>query len=524
MSRQSPIVEQLTRLVALGAGADDLGLTELELAALAYDWDLWCRPNQHIPPTIALSEPVPVDGKDLRWGRTWPGEPWRVGLVIGGRSSGKSSANLMHAHREACSLVSPSWIFCAQTAEKAVEIFVEGVLSRVPIWERPWSTAGPGGKGLRLRWPSGAEAVITSAGAADVRGPEKHGAVLTEVIDWPPSVAMSTFNTIIDATRLGSGHVLIDSTPSAGDPIIAFIKEQAEHNPRYWWIRHAAGDNELHVVEGYEADQRARYGGTGKELEEVDGVEADELGMVRRRDIEAARRHLPGQWLRRVVILDPAYTSPDPGKQPDTVGLVSMGEGIDHQLYVTNDKSGVKPIETWATDTVDLYITNHCDCLVIETNRGGQMPTSMVRAMADKRGWVVIVVQPEAKTRYVPGTIYVKEVFAEHDKWTRGELLRDLYKAGRVSHVLGADLNQLEKTLTGWYPRKPGVRSPGDLDALAWGGRELAGHLQKTVTQEGIAQLAAAAVRAAGQAQPRRDLTRLWPQHGGDGRASGSRI
>lgn len=515
---QSPIVDLLTDLVRCGATEEDLAaaLTETELAALGSSWSLWCRPNQQIPPPIELSEPAPADGTDLRWGRTWPGHEWRVGLVIGGRGSGKSSANLLHAHEMAKTLEWPRLILCAQTGDKAVEIFVDGVLADLPRWERPWTTADKGGKGLRLVWPSGAKAVVTSAGASDIRGPEYYGAVCTEVIDWPSHVQMSTWNTILDATRKGKGQVLVDTTPSAGDPIVSFIKGQAEHNPRYWWIRHGAGDNALHVVEGYQEDQEARYGGTDKELEEIHGLEGGERGMVRKAQIEAARRHQPSHYRRRITILDPPYTSPFPDKRPDSAGVVSMGEGTDGQLYVTDDRSKVQAIETWAEASVELYVTNRCDCLVIETNRGGQLPTSMVRARAQLRGWHVVAVQLDAKTRHVPGTIYVKEVFADHDKWTRGDLLRDLYKAGRVSHLIGVDLSSLEKTLTGWYPQKRGDRSPGDLDAVAWGCRELAGHLQKAA-QEGQAQITAAARAAQRRERQAPAVGQLHPTLSGRG-------
>jgi phage terminase large subunit-like protein len=496
--RQGPVVKALTELAALGASDGEIfgELTELERAALGSSWELWARPNQAIPPTVELTEPPPEGKRWPLWGRTRPGKPWHIGAFISGRGTGKTSPIAQHVHRMATTMEWPRFICCAQTMEKAVEIFVDaanGLVHGVPPWERPTKTAGPGGEGLRLRYPSGAEAVITSASGVDTRGPEFHGAWCTEVAYWPRNRAVTAWNTILDATRAGEGQVLIDSTPSAGDPILSQIKDHAELYDNVWWIRHAAGDNALHVREGYEADMRRRYAGTAEEQEEVDGLESEERGMVKRRHIERARRNLPSQWLRRIVILDPAYTSPFPGKRPDVAGVVSMSEGVDHQLYLTDDKSGVQAIEAWAAAAVELYIDNRCDCMVIETNRGGQMSTSMVRAMAEKRGFGnVVVVANDAKTRHVPGTINVKEVFAEHDKWTRGELLRDLYKGGMVSHVHGADTGEVEKTLTGWYPQKRGERSPGDLDAVAWGCRELAGHLQKPA-QEGQRQLNEAA-------------------------------
>jgi phage terminase large subunit-like protein len=506
----SPIVDLLTELVELGAGDDVIDdLAAPELAAIGADWGLWARENQAVPPTIKLSDPPPEGERWPRWGRTRPGKRWRKGALIAGRGSGKTTAIAQYVHRMATTMEWPRFVCCAQTMEKAIEIFEDarnGLVHGVPPWEAPVATAGPGGEGRRLRYPSGAEAVITSASGVDTRGPEFYGAWCTEVAYWPRARAVGAWNTILDATRAGAGQVLVDSTPSAGDPILAEIKDHAEIYDNVWWVRHGAGDNALHVVEGYEEDMRRRYAGTAKEQEEVDGLESEERGMVKRRDIERARRNRPDRLCRSIVILDPAYTSPFPDKRPDVAGVVGMGIGVDDQLYITDDRSDVQSIESWAKAAADLYIDNRAECLIIETNRGGQLPTSMIRAMADKRGWGnVVVVANDATTRHVPGTIYVKEVFAEHDKWTRGELLRDLYKAGMVSHVIGEDTSQLEKTLTGWYPQKRGERSPGDLDAVAWGCRELGGHLIKKVSSDGQAALNRAAREQAQQAQqPRR--------------------
>lgn len=516
---QSRIVQVLTDLARLGATDEALAeLSTVDLAALGSSWELWRRPNQEIPPSIELSDPPP-DGKPWPlWGRTRPGRHWRFGAFIGGRGTGKTTPIARYVHEMATTMQWPRILLMAQSDEKATEIFVEaanGLVRGSPPWERPVHQAGPGGKGQRLYWPSGAVGVITSAGSKLPRGTEFHGAWCTEVMDWPHATRAEAWANVILATRAGDvGQILVDSTPRAGNPIIADIKGMAEVDAKVWWVRHRPGDNRLHLVEGYEDDIRARYGGTFLEQEEIEGTEGDERGMVRMADIEAARRHKPSSMTRSIVILDPAVTDYTEGKT-DPIGLVVMGKGHDAQLYVTEDRSGLIAPEgegCWPQLAVRLYIDHKADCMVIETNRGGRLSAALVRTWAAELGWNVVLVELEARTRRVPGTIYVKEVYAREDKPMRFELGAQLYRDHRVSHVIEADLDRLEGTLTTWYPRKRGAQSPGDLDCVAWGCVELEEHYRQLRGATGAGQqLATAAARAKHQAD-RSPVRQLHPQ------------
>jgi len=537
MSRQSPIVEQLTRLVALGAG-DDLGLTELELAALAYDWDLWCRPNQQIPPTVELNDPPLEGARWPLWGRTWPGHPWRVIAFISSRGTGKTSANAREVHKKAMSMEWPLILLMAQSDNDAIKIFVDsesGLIEGAPPWERPYYTAGKGGKGGRIIWPSGAVAFVTSAGSKFERGFSYHGAWLTELTDWPNHRRKEAWDHVLASVRLGDGQILVDTTPCTGHPVIEEIKDNAEHDRGWWWVRHEPDANRLFLVPGYLEQLARATAGTRRYDEDVLGTETKQLGLVKMADIEAARRALASQFKRRIVVMDPTGADPKKSVKVDIVGLMGWGLCLDDQLMPTEDRSGHMHPEDCAAAAVIMYVRDKCDCLVIETDRGGVLPASLVAAMArDIRPtpqedpertvklkelrrvlagteWRVIKVDPAFRTRYQHGTIYVREVRTWADKQTRASLMAQKYHQHRISHPYEVDLDSYETTIT-TYQFKANEQSPGDLDCGSWAVVELEGLYQALkMGHSGQGALTQAARQRQQQDQPRPALGRPHP-------------
>jgi phage terminase large subunit-like protein len=171
------------------------------------------------------------------------------------------------------------------------------------------------------------------------------------------------------------------------------------------------------------------------------------------------------------VSVDPAITS---RAGNDKTGIIEAGLGVDGQAYVIADQSGKHPPSKWANIVLDAYVAGRCDCVVVETNKGGELVTQNLRAHASSKGLNVVVVGKEETPRNTPGTVNVKEVHARGPKEDRAQPLATAYERGRVSHVIGADLVALEDLLTTWEPT-PGSRSPDALDACVHGIGELLG-------------------------------------------------
>jgi phage terminase large subunit-like protein len=541
--RQSPIVELLTELVRGGAADETLAsLTEQELWALAAAWELWRRPNQAIPPIVEMGEKQGMTaGKPWPlWGRTRPGKPWRVGAFIGSRGTGKTTPIARYVHRMAMSLQWPRILLVAQGEKEMIKIFVDaenGLIKGAPPWERPYFTAAAGGKGSRLVWPSGAEAVITCCGAKYERGTEYNGAWCTELVDWSHGRRVETWAHVQLIARQPPGQILVDSTPKAGHPILEEIKAKAETNERWWWVRHHKRDNELFLVPGYIDELSEALAGTAMHAEEVEGVESDQRGLVKMADIEAARRARASQLKRQIVVLDP--TGADPTKAPkiDTVGLMRWGLCLDDQLMPLEDRTARKDPEDYAAEAVVMYIAGKCDCLVIETDRGGVLPSRLVAAAArdiapspgedparteqlrelrqalNGTVWRVEVVSVEFQTRYQHGVIYVREVRTWADRQTRASLLGQLYHQHRVSHPYEVDLDTYETTIT-THEFKPREQSPGDLDCGTWAAVELTGAYQDLKMGSGAGQRKAVQEARARNKPDRAPVRQLRP-HGG---------
>jgi phage terminase large subunit-like protein len=107
--------------------------------------------------------------------------------------------------------------------------------------------------------------------------------------------------------------------------------------------------------------------------------------------------------------------------------------------------------EGWAARALALYRSLKADCLIVETNQGGDLVRS-----------VMAQVDPN-----VP----VRNVHATRGKRTRAEPVAMLYEQGRVKHV-GA-FAELEDEMTSFGAKGLAGRSPDRLDALVWAATEL---------------------------------------------------
>jgi phage terminase large subunit-like protein len=361
---------------------------------------------------------------------------------------------------------------------------------------------------------------------------------------------METWGHVQAVVRQPPGEILVDSPPPLGHPILEEIKLAAETDDEYWWIRHRKKDNRHFLIPGYYKKLAKALAGTRMYDEDVEGREATDRGLVKMADIEATRRAQPSQLKRQIVVLDP--TGADPKKAPkiDTVGLMRWGLCSDGQLMPLVDRTDRMDPDDYAMWAVVEYITGNCDCLVIETDRGGVLPARLVSAMArdiaplkDPAGkiiedpertrrlqplraalngtvWTVETVAVERVTRWQHGRIYVREVRTWADKQTRAEVLGQLYRQHRVSHPFEVDLDGYETTIT-THEFKPREQSPGDLDCGTWAAVELTGAYQDLKMGSGKAQqkLNEAARAQQQTATHHRNVGRLHPAiHRGDRR------
>lgn len=177
---------------------------------------------------------------------------------------------------------------------------------------------------------------------------------------------------------------------------------------------------------------------------EILAEDVDEApGALWNRGLIEQNRVLQGPNYDRVVVsIDPSATSTG-----DEAGIITAGKSGD-QGYVIADDSVQGSPKTWATAAVTAYHKHKADCIVAESNNGGEMVELTIGTVDPK----------------VP----VRLVHASRGKQTRAEPVGSIYEHGRGHHV--GSFPALEDEMCLWMPGDP---SPNRMDALVWAFTEL---------------------------------------------------
>jgi phage terminase large subunit-like protein len=180
-------------------------------------------------------------------------------------------------------------------------------------------------------------------------------------------------------------------------------------------------------------------------------IEDREDGLWRREQIEICRVGSPPPLQRIVVAVDPPASA---GCASAACGIVAAGADGTGNFYVLADNtlSAASPA-AWASRAVALYHRLEADCIVAETNQGGDMVRAVMRQADD--------------------AVPVQAVTARRGKWLRAEPVAMLYESGRVFHA--GRFPELEDEMCSFGPDGlAGGRSPDRVDALVWALTELA--------------------------------------------------
>lgn len=179
----------------------------------------------------------------------------------------------------------------------------------------------------------------------------------------------------------------------------------------------------------------------------------EEGALWNEQSISAARDlQIKYELSRTVVAIDPATTASDESDETGIVVASSYGYGDDRQYSVDGDYSGTYKPSAWALKAIEAYEAHNADCIVIETNQGGDMAEETL-TNAGFKGRII-------------------RVHAKKGKFARAEPISALYDQGRVAHR-GA-LYTLENQMMEYVPATS-KKSPDRLDAAVYGLTELSG-------------------------------------------------
>ncbi len=360
---------------------------------------------------------------------------------MGGRGCGKTRAGaewVRYKSRQTgrIALVAP-------TFNDAREVMLEGESGLLNIGlplERPKFIASR----RLLEWPNGAVGYLFSAEDPDsLRGPQFGAAWADEFAAWSyPEQALSNLRL---GLRLGDNPQLtLTTTPRPIQSMLNLMTTQGLVST------HAKSDyNNLHLSPTFLSAMNETYGDTRLGRQELDGelLEAQEGALWSHALLEEALRRGPVPELDKIIVsVDPPVTS---GKNSDKCGLIvagRLGKDREANAYILQDATlqGVSP-ERWARRAIALYHKWEADCLLVETNQGGDLVTTLIHT--------------------IDPTVPVKKVFATKSKVMRAEPVAMLYEQGRVFHSRAFRDLETELLLLGTETM---THSPDRADALIW--------------------------------------------------------
>ena len=384
-------------------------------------------------------------------GQLPPEQPWTVWLIKAGRGFGKTRAGAEWVRAVAEADPAARIALVAASLPEARNVMVEGasgLLAIAPRGKRPKFEPSR----RRLVWPSGAQAMLYSAGEPEsLRGPQHSHVWCDELAKWinTGGRAEAAWDNLQLGLRLGDLPCVVVTTTPRAVPLLQRLLNDDE-------VATTQGStyvNKANLARGFIRSVQKQYGQTSLGRQELNGelIEDVEGALWTRAMLEVAREaSATSPPVRVVVAVDPPASATG-----DACGIVVCALGEDGIARVLADCSVEKASpERWARAVAGAAKAWSAERVVAEANQGGAMVASVLRAAEI--------------------SLPLKLVHAARGKVARAEPVAALYEAGRVRHA--GIFPQLEDELCGLIAggryEGPG-RSPDRADALVWGLSEL---------------------------------------------------
>ena len=446
-------------LVGGGVDWDALGLTTMP------DWVEEAHPG-----LVALREVEPPPPRPWRTtarpAQLPPvGEEWLYWVIMAGRGWGKTfvGANVLV---EWATQTPGDYAVIAPTFGDARKICTEGPSGLIAALGAQLENYNKSDYVLYLT--NGSRIVLASADAPDrLRGYNLSGAWCDELASFGLDQEDLWDKSLIPALRIGRRpRMVITTTPRRSAIVLRNLLGRAKrHDPAVIVTTGSTFENADNLSAAFLREMELRYSGTTTGRQELGGEMLDEVegALVTARLIDATRV-LDGElvpMLRRVVVgVDPSVTSHDTS---DACGIVVAGLGPPPlhgwtgqraeiegpHLYYFADHTMRGTPRAWARRALLVAEEWDADAMVVETNQGGDLCTTMLRMVA-----------AEIESR----TPRITKVTASKGKYTRAEPVAGVFEQYRA-HVVGG-LPGVEDGFTGWVPGDD--ESPNELDAAAW--------------------------------------------------------
>jgi phage terminase large subunit-like protein len=384
--------------------------------ALKYRWDINAREKQRLP-----SAPF------FNW------------VLLGGRGFGKTRTGAETVRHWVKSNRYVNLI--GATADDARDIMIEGesgILAICPPKERPQYIPSK----RQLAWPNGAISLIFTADEPErLRGKQHYKIWADELAAWRYPEAWEQTMLGLRLGNLPQG--VVTTTPRPTKLVIELLADK-----RNIITVGTTYENRPNLAPGFFEYVISKYEGTRLGRQELNAeLLTDNPGALWKRETIDASRVLAAPPLDYVVVaVDPSATSGG-----DEAGIITAGRTGQDYYTLADDSLRGSPQE-WASAAVTAYHRARANCIVAESNQGGEMVTAVIKQ--------------------VDPSVPVKLVHASRGKATRAEPVAAIAEQGRDHHV--GVFAALEDELCMW---QPGDASPNRLDAKVWALTELMGAL-----------------------------------------------
>lgn len=407
-------------------------LTDEEALVLMYDWTKWARPDQLPPKTLP-------NGK--RW-LTW--------LILAGRMWGKTRSGAEWVIAQALNRPRSVGYLVGATPKEVNDVMIEGpsgILACSPPWFTPKYVKYKG-----LTWPNGSSGHTYSAhNYQQLRGPQCHWAWADEVAKW--RYAERAWQQLQLGLRLPPhADCCVTTTPVA----TAFIKDLMKKESTYV-TRGTTYDNLVNMADNVREQILSQYEGTRLGRQELNAEILEDLeGALWTHDgLDKLRCAAPPEHERQrvVVAVDPSGGNEEGN---DAQGITVQALLQDGTAVLLEDCTCKMSPAGWGQVAVKAAVAHKADCIVYESNFGGQMVEHVIRTAAQA----------------LNVTVRTKEVSASRGKVQRAEPVAALYEQGKVKHA--GMFKELEDELCAFTARGyEGGKSPNRADAVVWGMTEL---------------------------------------------------
>jgi phage terminase large subunit-like protein len=386
---------------------------------------------------------------------------WRSWYLSGGRGSGKTHAAAHILAEWVLSDPEPGeWGIVAPTIADARGTCIEGPSGLLAALGTTKTEVKEGRSALvrswredfgelRLRNGHLIRAASADDGALRIQGKNLKGLWGDEIglwdrweVAWDESIAY--------AVRLGRAQIIATGTPKKARKARVLIKRLLD-DPNVPVSRLRTVDNAPNLSQAFFDSVVSRAKGTRLERQELEGELLDDVeGALWTIDLIDSGRIALGEvpeLARVVVAIDPATTAEEGS---DETGIVVVGEA-DRHGYVLADYSRRASPEACMRRIAEAYHEHQADCVVVETNNGGDYIPALLRT--------------------VDPNIPIRKVTASRGKHLRAQPAASLYEQHRVHHA--GSFPELEEQMFSWVPGSG--ESPDRLDALVWAIAELRG-------------------------------------------------